>query len=342
MIICPNCNHQNPDGATQCESCYTPLAATENCPNCGALVQSDARFCGQCGYNLLSEATQQGSPSPPEASPETIFSQVASSSASSPKSGSQNLFTTSPIESSETPVANFPEEENLTPSSNLDPSASPEESAANAPNVPDPMTFSSEDFNADLDFPTIPIVSSNDDDWTSAHEEEELSSPWEEESEPAPTPNPPLGEFNHQEAEASAATPMETEESQQPTPVPTPITPGSAATQLQIQTANLLHIQTSTSVELPQSLSVVHIGKPNNQIPPDLDLTGFPNSEIVSRIHADIRVEGDTYYIEDMGSSNGTYINHTPLLPGNRHRLRPGDRIAFGKGDKVTFVFQLS
>jgi pSer/pThr/pTyr-binding forkhead associated (FHA) protein len=117
---------------------------------------------------------------------------------------------------------------------------------------------------------------------------------------------------------------------------------GSSTTQLQQQTARLLHLQTSASLELPQSLTVVHIGKPNDRIPPDIDVSGFPDSEIVSRIHADIRLEGDAYYLEDVGSSNGTYINNVPLPMGNRHRLRPGDRIALGKGDKVTFLFQLS
>jgi pSer/pThr/pTyr-binding forkhead associated (FHA) protein len=87
---------------------------------------------------------------------------------------------------------------------------------------------------------------------------------------------------------------------------------------------------------------VIHIGKPNDRIPPDIDVSGFSNSEIVSRIHADIRLEGDAHYIEDVGSSNGTYINNLPLLPGNRHRLRPGDRISLGKGDLVTFLFKLA
>jgi pSer/pThr/pTyr-binding forkhead associated (FHA) protein len=104
----------------------------------------------------------------------------------------------------------------------------------------------------------------------------------------------------------------------------------------------LLHIQTNTSLEIAQNLDVVHIGKPNSQIPPDIDVAGFPNSEVVSRIHADIRIEGDAYFIEDVGSSNGTYINHTPLIKGNRHRLRPGDRISLGKGDLVTFIFQMN
>lgn len=116
----------------------------------------------------------------------------------------------------------------------------------------------------------------------------------------------------------------------------------AGATQLQIQQVSLFHVQTDTSLEIAQNLDVVHIGKPNSQIPPDIDVSGFPNSEVVSRIHADIRIEGDAYFVEDVGSSNGTYINHAPLIKGNRHRLRAGDRISLGKGDLVTFIFQMS
>jgi hypothetical protein len=125
---------------------------------------------------------------------------------------------------------------------------------------------------------------------------------------------------------------------------PEPVAPRVtvAKTQLQQVTARLVHVQSDRQIELPQSLSVIHIGKPNDRIPPDIDVSGFTNSEVISRIHADIRVEGDAHYIEDVGSSNGTYINNSPLLPGNRHRLRPGDRISLGKGDMVTFLFQIS
>jgi pSer/pThr/pTyr-binding forkhead associated (FHA) protein len=110
---------------------------------------------------------------------------------------------------------------------------------------------------------------------------------------------------------------------------------------VQIIQACLLHVQTQTMLELPAMVPVVHIGKPNDRVPPDLDVSGFPNSEIVSRIHADIRAEADAFYLEDTGSANGTYVNNVPLPPGNRHRLRAGDRIALGKGDKVTFLFQI-
>jgi len=125
-------------------------------------------------------------------------------------------------------------------------------------------------------------------------------------------------------------------------PVPDLQPAGVAKTQLQQQSARLIHVQTNTPMELPHSLSVVHIGKPNDLVPPDIDVSGFANSEIVSRVHANLRVEGDACYLEDVGSSNGTYVNNTPLPKGNRHRLRPGDRISLGKGDLVTFLFQIS
>lgn len=120
-----------------------------------------------------------------------------------------------------------------------------------------------------------------------------------------------------------------------PAPAPRP-----ATTQLQVITARLRHAQTDTPIEIPSQLSVVRIGKPNDQTPPDIDVSGFPDSDIVSRVHANLRVEGDVYYLEDVGSSNGTYINGMPLPVGNRHRLRAGDRIALGKGDKVSFIFE--
>lgn len=113
-------------------------------------------------------------------------------------------------------------------------------------------------------------------------------------------------------------------------------------TALQSTIAYLCHLQTQTRIDLPLGKSVIHIGKPNDRIPPDIDVAGFQHSEIVSRIHADIRIEGDFYYVEDIGSSNGTYVNGTSLGVGSRYRLRSGDRISLGKGEKITFQFYLT
>lgn len=257
MIVCPNCNHQNPEGAVQCEACYTPLPTTTTCPNCGATVQSDASFCGQCGFNL--KAT---SPPPP-------------------------IPVVQPAVPDAAPVP---------PPALVEPDPLPAPVVEPAPAIASAM-------------PAAPAANSPAD---------VVATP------PASPPGPTV---------ASTSIDME------PSPA---ISKGENRTQLQLQTARLLHTQTSTEIELPPNLNVIHIGKPNERIPPDIDVSGFPNSEIVSRIHADIRLEADAYYIEDVGSSNGTYINNLPLPMGNRHRLRPGDRIALGKGDKVTFLFQLS
>jgi hypothetical protein len=136
--------------------------------------------------------------------------------------------------------------------------------------------------------------------------------------------------------------PVTSTEEEEPEVSPEPSSVYPASTQLQQQSVILLHIRTNTQVELPAKLPIIHVGKPNDKVPPDIDVSGFPDAEVVSRIHADIRVEGDIYYIEDAGSSNGTYINNTPLAKGNRHRLRQGDRVSLGKGDLVSFLFKVA
>lgn len=108
------------------------------------------------------------------------------------------------------------------------------------------------------------------------------------------------------------------------------------------QLPKLLHVQTNTYIDLPPNLSVIYIGKPNDRIPPDIDVSCLPNSDVVSRVHASILVNGDNYSIEDLGSANGTYLNHSRLTALTHHNLHPGDRIDFGKENKVTFLFQRS
>lgn len=48
----------------------------------------------------------------------------------------------------------------------------------------------------------------------------------------------------------------------------------------------------------------------------------------VSREHASIRFEDGDFWLHDLGSSNGSYVNELPVT--NARRLRPGDRIQFG------------
>lgn len=50
-------------------------------------------------------------------------------------------------------------------------------------------------------------------------------------------------------------------------------------------------------------------------------------SKAVSRIHCKVTERGQRWYIEDMGSANGTFVNGTRLNPGREFPLRPDDRV---------------
>ena len=70
----------------------------------------------------------------------------------------------------------------------------------------------------------------------------------------------------------------------------------------------------------------------DNGIFPDIDLDAYDSEAKVSRRHARIIYENGKYTIEDLGSTNGTYINRgRRLIPGNAQLLNDGDEIIVGK-----------
>jgi pSer/pThr/pTyr-binding forkhead associated (FHA) protein len=62
-------------------------------------------------------------------------------------------------------------------------------------------------------------------------------------------------------------------------------------------------------------------------------------NDIVSRYHAKITKELDGYYITDLNSTNGTFLNSESLLTYQKKALKPGDEIAFAN-IKYQFVVQ--
>jgi pSer/pThr/pTyr-binding forkhead associated (FHA) protein len=59
---------------------------------------------------------------------------------------------------------------------------------------------------------------------------------------------------------------------------------------------------------------------------------------VVSRYHAKITKEEDKYYITDLNSTNGTYVNETKLNPYENKELKQGDRVDLAD---LTFEFVL-
>jgi pSer/pThr/pTyr-binding forkhead associated (FHA) protein len=65
---------------------------------------------------------------------------------------------------------------------------------------------------------------------------------------------------------------------------------------------------------------------------PDVDLDQDDPEAKVSRRHARIQFLNNQYLIEDLGSTNGTFVNRGPrLAPGAKQPLRNGDEIIVGK-----------
>lgn len=59
----------------------------------------------------------------------------------------------------------------------------------------------------------------------------------------------------------------------------------------------------------------------------------------VSRQHAGIRMDPNGYWLEDLGSRHGTYLNGQ-LLEGEGQRLHDSDRIHLGGCTSVHWVFR--
>jgi pSer/pThr/pTyr-binding forkhead associated (FHA) protein len=65
---------------------------------------------------------------------------------------------------------------------------------------------------------------------------------------------------------------------------------------------------------------------------PDIDLDADDPEAKVSRRHARITLRDGQYFVEDLGSTNGTFVNRGKrLMPGVRQPLKDGDEIIVGK-----------
>jgi len=90
----------------------------------------------------------------------------------------------------------------------------------------------------------------------------------------------------------------------------------------------------ATGKEFSLSEEVTQIGRwdADGGIFPDVDLDADDVEAKVSRRHARIMRRGEQYFVEDLGSTNGTFVNRgRRLLPGDLQPLRDGDEVIVGK-----------
>jgi hypothetical protein len=120
-----------------------------------------------------------------------------------------------------------------------------------------------------------------------------------------------------------------------PQKTPTPGSPPPATSSTSVPRAKLV-IQRGGTVgkEFLLTETESNIGRwdADGGIFPDVDLDQDDPEAKVSRRHARIVCQDGQYVLEDLGSTNGTFVNRgRRLLPGNRHPLNDGDEIIVGK-----------
>lgn len=91
--------------------------------------------------------------------------------------------------------------------------------------------------------------------------------------------------------------------------------------------ARFLNLKTGYAVTIHRCATTIGRGEEND--------VAVMNDQSISRQHALVLNIRDNYYIEDMGSRNGTWLNGKPVTA--RMLLKPGDQVGLGM---TIFMFQ--
>lgn len=110
---------------------------------------------------------------------------------------------------------------------------------------------------------------------------------------------------------------------------------GSAPAAPSVNTDNVVLPYKGPRLELAATGSIfklgdrVVVGREDPRL--EIDLEGYPDAKYISHHHAQLTRVNEQQYIEDLGSSNGTYVNDRKLGSGQIEPLTAGDVIRFGK-----------
>lgn len=91
------------------------------------------------------------------------------------------------------------------------------------------------------------------------------------------------------------------------------------------------------SRDFPVSKDTIEIGRksPVDGIYPDVDLTEVDTDSFISRRHGRVLKGESGVLYEDLGSSNGSFLNDSRLQAGVQTALKDGDRLRLGKTEMV-------
>ncbi|HZQ08544.1 MAG TPA: FHA domain-containing protein [Anaerolineae bacterium] len=264
------------------------------CPNCHTENQAGSAFCDNCGFALANESStpQATAPSPAAASPSASPLRAQKEMIKCAVCGTENDPSNTYCENCGSPLT------------------APAASASNSP----------------LPLPT-PTASA-----TPSSPAPAVSTPPPTASAPAqPAPNVNLPD----EIPASMLNPAPP--AVMPTPVPNVrpkiILPTPSNQPPPAGHPRLVLVSSGTYFDL-DGYSELLIGRvdPTSDIFPEVDLTAHGGDEGgVSRRHARITLAGNQYFVEDLDSSNGSWLGTSRLVAKTRTPLNHGDQLRLGK-----------
>lgn len=295
-------------------------AAAQICPHCGAANVADALFCEACGYDFTTGTPPMGSE--PAAEDESSEEADADESAE----GQEPVEGQAPVEGEE-PVADEEPVEGEEPSGDdathaAEPKDEPEENPIelDADREPEPDVEPQPGADPQPDVKPQPDA--------------ERQADTEPEREP-PIPGEPAPETEEAPVPPAQRRPRHTPPSRalaQAWVVELWVDPDWYAVQ---QTAETIPSPGVPDIVLLTRSSGL-VGRPSGSLGarPDVD-AGIDSA--VSRRHAQLTSDGRRWWIEDLGSSNGTFVGtvgeplpSTPITPGQRVELDRDDRIYVG------------
>jgi len=100
----------------------------------------------------------------------------------------------------------------------------------------------------------------------------------------------------------------------------------------------LVVMGTGAMIPIPRRDNVM-IGRSDPHVtPPDVDLGPYGGGQAgVSRQHAQLLRRSEGFLLEDLNSTNGTFVNSMPVLPGQPVRVRSGDIVLCGQFSLVFY-----
>jgi len=111
---------------------------------------------------------------------------------------------------------------------------------------------------------------------------------------------------------------------------------------MSVEMVKLILFGTDTELILKPKSSRILVGRTDTtrDIFPDIDLVPYEGKKLgVSRQHAEIIFQDEHWLIQDLNSTNYTFLNDHKLLPGRTYLLSSGDMIRFGM---MVFTFQVT